>query len=334
VITPFGLRHIQLVRSLQENSTVLDFEHALLDPEAPLWTALRGYFLKSRAGPFTYVLQAPDHGKKLHGFVQARARKPGTVWNVTRIAPALDGSGDAATTWYRLLLHLCIAAGERHVQRLLARLAQGGNAEDIFRQASFSVYCHERLFRRPPPDGNAKASSDMQPLGPEHSLDVQGLFSESTPRLVQLAEGVEDVGTRSQPPDIPSSDTQCCYGLIGPRGRMLGFLRILVGPLGSWVRLMMLKEAHDWADEMLDHALCVLSDHPPRPVYCSVREYQGGLQTPLEERGFSLADAHSLLVKHTTVRVSESSRKLVTSLEKRAGVVPTASRSEAEMELH
>jgi hypothetical protein len=99
------------------------------------------------------------------------------------------------------------------------------------------------------------------------------------------------------------------------------------------LRLKMLQNALDWADEMLDHALYVLSNHPTQPVYCSVRDYQGGLQAPLEARGFSLVDTHSLLVKHTTVRVSESPRKLVTSLEQRAGVVPTVSRSEAELEL-
>jgi gentisate 1,2-dioxygenase len=63
-----------------------------------------------------------------------------------------------------------------------------------------------------------------------------------------------------------------------------------------------------------------------------VRQYQSSIQTVVEDKGFELASAHSLWVKHTTLRVREPKRKLVPALEKRAEVAPTISRSEAELE--
>jgi hypothetical protein len=104
----------------------------------------------------------------------------------------------------------------------------------------------------------------------------------------------------------------------------------------------------DGTAEMLDHALAVLSaGTPPRsaaaprvlggvdgdglsqPLYCTVREYEGGIQALLEERRFAFVGACSLVVKHTTVHVREPHRKLVPALEKRAGVAPTVSHSES-----
>jgi len=131
---------------------------------------------------------------------------------------------------------------------------------------------------------------------------------------------------------MPSSDTEWCCGFIDPRGRLLGFSHVLRGRRGSWLRVMTHPEAHEVATEMVDDALGMLSRYPSRPVYCTVRDYQGGMQAPLEERGFSLADTHSLLAKHTTVRIGESRRKLLASLEKRVEPAPTISRSGVELE--
>jgi len=250
------------------------------------------------------------------------------------MAPTLDSSDDAATIWYRLLLHLCIAAGERRVQRLLARLSEGGAAEEVFRQASFSVYCRERVFQRSSAEGMGKGSSYVHRLGPSDLADAQRLYRKSTPRLVLLAEGASDRAGSALSREIPSSDTEWYQGFVDDESTMRAIAHTVLGQRGSWLRVTLHPTAHELAGEVLDHALAVLSNYPPRPVYCTVRDYQGGIQAPLEQRAFSLTQVHSLLVKHTTVRVSESPRQLVSSLEKRAEVAPTASRSELEARIH
>jgi len=341
VITPFGLRHIWLMRELQNASTVLDLRSTLLEPETPLRAALRGYFLKSSSGIITYVLRAPNY-TSWRGFAQARAHKSGLAWSIVRMAPALDSSEDAATVWYRLLLHLCIAAGERCVQRLFACLPEDSPAEEVFRQASFAVYCHERVFWRSPADMVKGALSPrMHLMRPENRLDVQRLCYKVTPRLVLQAEelalrpieGPNDSWVNSQLFKVPSSDPEQSYVLCGDNREIWGCLHLLLGSRGSWLRVLAQPDTGDFAAEMLDHALAVLSNYPSRPLYCTVREYEQGMPALLEERGFTLAGTYSLLVKHTTVRVKEPRYKLVPALEKRAEIAPTVSRSEVELEV-
>jgi hypothetical protein len=329
VITPFGLRHIGLMRELQSTSVLLDPKSALLEtPPTPLRTALRGYVLKS-SGTFTYVLHAPDDAATWRGFVQAQACKSGPAWKIARMAPALDSSEDAATIWYRLLLHVCIAAGERHLQRLFVRLPQDSPAEEVFKQASFALYCHERVFECTENIARGELSDRMRPVRPEDQRDVQRLYQRVTPRPVAHAEQPGDTRNGSSSLEMPAPGSLQGYVLYGQNGEIAGYLQVATGPRGSWLRLVAQPDRRDGVAEMLDHALAVLGDGPCRPLYCTVREYEGGIQALLEERGFAFVDACSLMVKHTTVHVREAHRKLVPALEKRAGVAPTVSHSES-----
>jgi len=340
VITPFGLRHIGLVRALQGASIVLDPKSALLEePSTPLQTALRGYFLRT-SGAFTHVLRASDQGEAWRGFAQSQAFKPGLAWKVARMAPALDSSADAATMWYRLLLHVCIAAGERGVQRLLSCLPQDSPAEEVFRQASFALYCHEALFgcvsREEAVHG--KLSARVRPLQPEDRWEVQRLYHRSTPRLVAQAEEMNGTASDTLPFTVPTLGSQQGYVLPGSNGQMAGYLHIASGSRGSWLRLLIPPDMRDGAAEMLDHALAVVSAAGPlRPdgidtgsaVYCTVREYDGGIQSLLAERRFAPVSACSMLVKYTTVQVKAPQRKRVPALEKRAEVASSVSHSES-----
>jgi hypothetical protein len=348
VITPFGLRHIWLIRQLQGVSAPVDRRSSLIEePVAPLRAALRGYFFRPTAGIFTYVLRGAAHNPRLCGFVQARAlrpsglwagHKPGPVLNLEHIAPVLGSLEEAATIWYRLLLHLCIAAGEQQVQRLFARLPEDSPAEDVFRQAGFAVYCRERIFSRSPGDTQGQASHSaglgqlsarVHPAHAQDSWDVQRLWTRATPRLVLHAEGSNESQANTQLADLPFSSLEHGYVCRSDKGEMRGYLHMMLKPRGAWLRLLLYPRASDSAAEILDHALAVLGNHPPRPIYCAVRDYEGGMQSVLEDRGFVHAEDHSLLVKHTTVRVREPRRQLVPSLEKRAEIAPTASRSKA-----
>ena len=337
MITSFGLRHVWLVRQLQGGGSALDCPLCLLeDPATPLRQALRGYFLKPTAGISTYVLQATDQTPALRGFVQARARRPalpwperkcGLAWDVSHIAPVLDDSEDTATVWYRLLLHLCIAAGEQRVQRLFARLSEESAADDVFRQAGFAPYCRERIFERPSGTAGGKLSPSVLPVQGDDQWVLQKLWARITPRLVFHAEECNDLHGHARTFETALSDVEQGYVLRSAKGETSGYVYLLQRPRGVWIRLMAQPEARDGPAEMLDHALAVLGDSP-RPLYCPVRDYEGGVQSALEARGFRQLADHSLLVKHTTVQVKESRRKLAHALEKRAEVAPTVSRSQ------
>jgi hypothetical protein len=335
VISAFGLRHIWLMRKLEETSSTVDCRRNLLEePSAPLRTALRGYLCRPTAGVFTYVLRDPAHTPSLCGFVQARALRPTSPWagqrpgpalNVVCMAPVLDSAEDAATIWYRLLLHLCIAAGEQQVQRLFARLSADSFAEDVFRQASFAVYCHERIFSLPGTVAAGKSSLRMDVLRPEDAWNLQRLWARVTPQVVSLAEEFNGSAGTLALLNARFSDADRAYVWRGNHGELSGYLHLLVRPRGVWLRLLVHPDASDSYGPMLDHALAVLGEYPSRSLYCAVRDYEGCGQAELEARGFRHVADHSLLVKYTTVRVREPRRQLVPSLEKRAEIAPTVS---------
>ena len=91
----------------------------------------------------------------------------------------------------------------------------------------------------------------------------------------------------------------------------------MAGRIGHWLHILVHKSAYDQASDLLDYGLALLNYYPPRPVYCGVREYQGGIRVPLEERGFHMFSTQCWLVRHTMARVKESARSLVPALEKR-----------------
>lgn len=337
MIVPFGLRHIWLMRELRRSSVALNCKGSLLEePADPFRRALHGYFLKPTADVFTFIMCSSANAPRLCGFVQAGAQhsvvpwagqQAPVAWQVAAMSPALNSCAEGATVWYRLLLHLCIAAGEKHVQRLYARLPEDSSAEDVFRQASFSVYCHESVFCRADGASLGLLSPRMHSVSAKDQWDLHRLWAQLTPQPVVHAEGANEARSSPVSPDRAASGTAHGYAWRNHAGAMQGYLHLLVKPRGVWLRLLVYPESGNSATEMLDHAFAVLAGLSSRPVYCAVRDYEGGLQGLLEERGFSYMDSHSLLVKHTTVRVRQPRRTLVPSLEKRAEAAPTASRS-------
>jgi hypothetical protein len=334
VIAPFGLRHVGLLRQLQGTCTELDLKNGL-ETASPLTAALRGYLLGARAGVHTYVLRTSDHARSQRGFVQARAQRslvplvecPSPAWRVVTMAPLLDESEDAATIWYRLLLHLCIAAGERGVPRLFACLPERSDAEDVFRQATFVPYCHQQIYWRANGQGIGQPSSRVRQATSDDGLGVRCLWHKVTPRAVEQAE--EPCSPRAAPgsTEVAVSDVERHFVLRRGGEQPQGCVSVLERPRGVCLRVIADADAAGSAAEVLDHGLAAIGDRS-RPVFCAVRDYEGGMRGLLEDRGFTDGQTYSLLVKHTTVRVREPLRKLVPALEKGVEVAPSVSRSE------
>ena len=334
MIVPFGLRHVGLLRQLQGTCSDLDLKNGL-ETASPLTAALRGYFLGARAGVHTYVLRTSDHGQSQRGFVQARlqcplvplAERSMPAWRVVTMAPLLDASEHAATIWYRLLLHLCIAAGERGVPRLFACLPECSAAEDVFRQASFAAYCQQQVYWRANGQGIGQPSPRVRQATSDDGLGVRWLWHKVTPRVVQQAE--EPGNSRAAPDSmrVAVSDMERHFVLRTGGEQPQGCVSVLERPRGVCLRVIADADGAGSAAEVLDHGLAAIDDRS-RPVFCVVRDYEGGMRGLLEDRGFTAGEAYSLLVKHTTVRVREPLRKLVPALEKGVEVTPSVSRSE------
>jgi hypothetical protein len=191
------------------------------------------------------------------------------------------------------------------------------------------VYAKEDIFCLAP-DTHPQAVT-QQGIRPEQGADrwpINQLYRSTVPHLVQQAEAL----TESKGIEAICGRAIWEFGegfVLEDRAGIAGYGHLMPGRIGHWLTILVHPRANDGAEKLLDYGLALLNYYPPHPVYCAVREYQGGLRAPLQDRGFEAVATRCRTVKHTTVRVKESARTLVPALEKRAEAPrPTASRSE------
>jgi hypothetical protein len=336
MIRSFGVRDLFLVGNLRKKGTCLDPEIALTRSYSPLRAALASYFLMQEAGTSTFILEAVDQSSPMQGLAQMRQRRGRPEADVIYLAPSLRQAQDTAfstadkapTIWHRLLTHLCTKAGERGIRRLFARLAEDGEEIETFQQIGFSPYTREDIFclkSLPKPHQRL----DRAVMRPQHAVDawaLQRLYANVAPRLVQQAESLGERGWERSSVDWPLRSRSEGY-VLEDNGEIVSYLLFSGGRIGHWMRILLHPQAYDRADEVIQHGLAFFSQYPPCPIYCSVREYEGGLRTPLQDRGFEPFGSRAILVKYTTVRIKEPARKLVPALDKRAeAATPTMSR--------
>lgn len=320
MIRQFSLRDFPSVGKLQRDGVLLGLEEAFTKPYRPLLATLTVYLTASGPGMCTYVSTDEESGE-IEGFMQVRLRRNRPEADVVFVSPALHGSNDLGQVWVRLLKHVCLDVAGRGVQRIFVRLPEGGPEVESFCQVGFGVYTREEIFRITP---NEVEESGTKPvpfpaLRPESALDSWGLsqlYVAIAPRLVQQAENLLGAGEESQLLDWPGLGRREGY-ILEDKGEIIGYLQLWLGQLGHWLRIFLHPRAYEQVGRLLDHGLACWQRYPRRPLYCAVREYQGGLREPLEERGFRFFASQSVLVKHTTVRVQEPVRRLVPALEKR-----------------
>jgi hypothetical protein len=286
----------------------------------------------------------PSGHRRRQGLAQMRQRRGRPEADVIYLAPSLrqpfDSAQDRAqdtafstayeapTIWHRLLTHLGARAGERGIQRLFARLAEDGEEIETFQQVGFSPYTREDTFRL-----NSLSEShrrlDRVVMRPQQAVDawaLQRLYANVAPRLVQQAESLGERGWERSSIDWPLRARSEGY-VLEDNGEIVSYLLFRGGRIGHWMRILLHPQAYDHADEVIQHGLAFLSHYPPCPIYCNVREYEGGLRTPLQNWGFEPFGSQAILVKHTTVRIKKPARKLVPALDKRAeAATPTMSR--------
>ena len=324
MIRQFGLRDFSSVGKLQRHGILLGLEEAFTRSYRPLLAAMAAYLTAHGMGTCTYV-SVDDESGAVEGFVQVRLRRNRPEADVVFLAPALHEADDLGQVWVRLLKHGCLDVAGRGVKRIFARLPEGGPEVEPFRQAGFGVYTREDIFRITPGEIEERLATvrPFPALRPESVIDswrLRQLYMAIAPRLVQQAENLVESGGDSPSLDWVGFGRREGY-ILEDQEEIIGYLQLWQGQMGHWLRILLHPRAYDQVDHLLDHGLACWQRYPRRPLYCGVREYQGGLRGPLEAHGFQFFATQAIAVRHTTVRVQEPVRRLVPALEKR--VEPT-----------
>lgn len=314
---PPVLNDLRALAELETHGVEMDLERIRLNSASPLTDALASRVSFGNMGAETFVLYANGRKQRALGVVQARLRKNRPEADITFIAPSLEYDPDAATTWYRLLSEASNSFGELGVQRLYAQLPTGNGAEEVFRQAGFSVFTREDVYlleaeqirKNPTPPANVT----LRRMRKRDAWNVLRLYSAITPRNVQHAESMrttegalgklddwwENTNGTSYLFERQTAATEIPAATIP----LTGIVRVTRGRLASWVRLHLHPDASAYADEMVAEMIALVSKPRARSIYVSVRDYEGGIRAALEAAGFRWQMERSDMVKHTTVRV-------------------------------
>lgn len=323
MIRTFRLRDCLLIRNLERQGITLDLRSTLLGRHSPLCTAVSALLTPRMSCIYTGVLDEIEGEQHLAGVVQVVPRRDLPEWDIVFLAPSLRHAAEADKIWYRLLLHVVRAAGERGVQRVYAKLAEDGRAETIFRKAGYVVYATENIFWHPGPVCATVTEPLLQPRRAVDEWGMQQLYRRITPHLVQQAEEFAACDGSLSRAGLPWH-TKNRYYVYEQNGEIVSALSLVSTGKGHWFRLIVSPTVAHLTGRLVDDSLALIARFGKRPVYCAVRTYEGGIQGPLQERGFRFLVGQTLVVKHTVVPTREPARVLAPGLDQRTGVVPTA----------
>lgn len=299
------VRDLWTVYRLQSLGVRLDLKGALLRPSTPLYEAtargLPGFGLWAGR---VHTVALTLRGQR--GFIQARQRSESPALDLLFIAPALDRRPGAAWLWQDLLHELVRVGGAAGIQRLFAHLPAERHAEvEVMRQAGFSIYAQDYLYRL---ERVRQVDAGPTHWVPRKSIDdwgLQRLYHAVTPAVVKQAEHRMDL-TRleGQRASWWGSGKKGSYVLRGESaGDVLGWLRLTRGERAHWLKLVLHPERASEAIPRLKEALSILSTWRALPVYCDVRDYEGFLNSALDDCGFERIMRRVLLVRQTTSHV-------------------------------
>lgn len=312
MIHPFGLNDIWLVRRLQRNGMPLAIEHVLTHPHPPLWTALTAPWPWAGMGVATFVLNEQSTGAL--GFVQMMKRAARPEADLLYLAPAplpADMEAVEARTWQRLLSHCTLAAASHGLQRIFASTPDHCSEQGCLKATGFSFYARETIFRLAAVPSTAGAPAGFRAQLPQDSWALQRLYTRSTPRLIQQAEGAMtgEVGS----PLLSWWEPDSWQGIVWePAGEVRGAVQVHLGRNGHWLRIWGTNDLTPRdLRTLVEQGLRLIAAGPQLsrsrsiPVYATMRDYESSLSGALTGFGFAPFMDRARFVKHTIGVVRE-----------------------------
>lgn len=283
------------MRRLSEQGVFLHAESALADNLSPLREAL--FSLVGGDYP-TYVWKL-DQGPAT-GFIQLMLEEDEQHARIIYISPN-DEAADSGENnneqisnedvWLPLLDQAVIEVGSRGIHSLVAEVSETGAELPILRRAGFAIYTRQDIWRLDTLDTQLTTYLEMVPRRPVDDWDIQLLYGNMVPRLVQLVE-----------PTPPLS--RGGGWLLRENGELVAFGHLRFGSVATWLRLFIHPNAEAQADEIVAAMAQIARQKAARPIYCCVRRYQSWLQRPLQDAGFIHSGSQAVMVKYTVHHLS------------------------------
>jgi len=308
MIRPFNLRDLALVHRLSEQGVALHTESALTGNLYPLRGALANMFVRSDYP--TYVWKANEGSAA--GFIQLFVRESNQPAYIMYLSAAGENAvgenavgetavtnGDqpavAETAWLALLDRAILEVGQRGIHNLVAEVNESGPELPILRQAGFAVYMRQDVWvlAQAEHSRSEMASLELTPYQKKDDWEVQLLYANTVPRLVQMVD-----------PMPPTSEGE--GWVLREAGELSAFAHLHQGNTATWLRLFIHPNAEAQADVIVASLLHLRQESVISPVYCCLPRYQSWLQGGLERTGFRFWGSQAVMVKHTVQHLQKS----------------------------
>ena len=299
MVRSFTLRDLALVRRLSEQGVSLHAESALADDLHPLRDALTSMVVGGKFPTFIFKSEEPEET----GFIQLLLDEDQHHAHILYLSPAMERSGIEVDTgalaalsasgsgaWLALLDQAVAEVGRQGVQSLVAEIDEQGPELPVLRRAGFAVYTRQDIWLFDGrTDGLDRSESTIQllPYLSSDDWDIQLLYANTVPRLVQLVE------------PLPPLMTGDGWVLRDDQNDLAAFIHVHEGSAATWLRFFIHPNAEADASEIVKTALQIEVERGKESIYCCVRRYEGWLRAALERTGFHIWGSQAVLVKHT-----------------------------------
>jgi hypothetical protein len=286
MIRPFNLSDLALVHRLSEQGILLHAEAALTSSPHPLRSALINMVV---GGQFvTYVWKSKDRESAAFVQIQCDPDCPSAqivFMGTDYIEKEKNRREIDEDIWLSLLDALVAEVGRRGTHNLVAEVSEIGPELPILRRSGFAVYTRQDIWVCNQYNNTNDHAEILTPRQPVDDWDIQLLYSNNVPRLIQLVE-----------PNLPLEYGQSW--ILREDGELAALIHFNEGPVASWLRVLIHPNANTQAEEIISASLAIKPPTEKHPIYCCVRRYQSWLQTGLEQAGFRHWGSQAVMVKH------------------------------------
>ena len=238
----------------------------------------------------------------LAGYVAARARCDGLVWDVEHLHTA------RSETAVDLLEHTCARAGDGGALRVFLEVPSDSIGIELGRRAGFQRYAAATLYRLTPPfkaDKSRAVGARPRLRVDEHALFQ--LYSAAVPAQVRAAEAM----TYEEWSALHPGHKKWTPSLFGDRHQfvwelgsgLIGWMTVVYGQKTQFLELLVHPQYESMLDGLVTYALTQVSEKAP--VYVAVRDYQPAVASALERAGFQPEGEVEILVRQLAARVPE-----------------------------
>lgn len=332
-IRPFSLGDVFLLQSLSRYATLLHIEQTLLQPQSPVWTALRASMLSMSGNISTHVLRQEENGLARAGFVQIEIRPNRPEADIRLLTPALDAPQGHPAIWQKLLSQASQQLVERNVTRLYCDLPNQPLPVSTLKQVGFHHYTSETVWRLRAPQFNWRipGQESVREATEADRWSLIRLYEKVTPAGVQNAEGWpsldrEVTGGVNEPIILAQRPDHLAARLFvyEEQGRLRAALQFTWAERGVWLRLWANTNNPDNQPlhQLLRHALSVSEEMGISPIYIGVRNHQRGIAPLLTSYGFAPFTDRARMVRSIWQRIRQPEAARAMGLKEMAEALP------------